>query len=53
MAKPEGIKTGKKDNSRKHPYVREQWMRTKREGRPKQTWNPETNTWQKDEYTGA
>ena len=27
-----------KDNSKKHPYVREQWMKAKREGRPKQVW---------------
>lgn len=27
-----------KDNSRKHPYVREQWIKSKRANRPKQKW---------------
>jgi hypothetical protein len=45
-----------KDNSRKQPYKREQWIAAKREGRPKQVWvmegvlgKPETITghWEK------
>jgi hypothetical protein len=36
-----------KDNSRKHAYDREQWIKTKKAGRPKQVFNPETNTWRK------
>jgi hypothetical protein len=38
MAKPEGIVKRTKDNSRKQPYQREQWMLGKKLGRPKQRW---------------
>jgi hypothetical protein len=38
MAKPEGVSKGKKNNSHKHPYEREKWMKAKKVGRPKQIW---------------
>lgn len=38
MAKPEGITKKTKDNSRKHPHMREEWMAGKKLGRPKQIW---------------
>lgn len=42
MAKPVG--TGKtKDNSRKKPAEREDWMAGKKVGRPKQIWVEDTN----------
>ena len=34
--KPAGVVSKTKDNSKKKPYEREQWMRRKREGRAKQ-----------------
>ena len=40
MSKPEGITKRTKDNSRKKSYEREQWMKGKKIGRPKQVWVP-------------
>jgi hypothetical protein len=36
--KPEGISKKTKDNSNKRPYEREQWMKAKKLGRPKQVY---------------
>lgn len=38
MAKPAGLQSKLKDNSRKNYRVREEWMQGKRIGRPKQRW---------------
>lgn len=42
MGKPEGIVKRTKDNSRKRPQVREDWMKGKKIGRTKQVWVPAT-----------
>lgn len=39
MPTPAGVTKGKKDNSKKRPYDREQWMKGKKIGRPKQVYN--------------
>ena len=38
MSKPAGVIAKSKDNTKKKPYEREQWMRRKREGRPRQVY---------------
>jgi hypothetical protein len=39
MGRPEGvIKSKVKDNSKKHPHMREEFTQGKKIGRPKQTW---------------
>ena len=45
--KPEGISKKTKDNRNKHPHLREQWIKAKREGRTKQVWNVEKSAWEK------
>ena len=40
--KPEGIIKRTKDNDHKHPQQREEWMKGKKIGRPKQMWVPST-----------
>ena len=47
MARPAGLATKTKDNSRKKFREREEWMRGKRLGRPAQQFNAELNTWAK------
>ena len=42
MAKPVGVVTKTKDNSRKKFREHEDWMKGKKLGRPKQVWIPAT-----------
>ena len=44
---PAGITRKTKDNSKKLHRNREEWMRGKRIGRPKQVFDAETKTWGK------
>jgi len=46
MARPEGIVKRTKDNDHKHPQQREEWMKGKKIGRPKQVW-----VWDKEPIT--
>jgi len=36
--KPAGVASKLKNNDNKHPQAREEWMRRKREGRPRQVY---------------
>lgn len=47
MAKPAGVVTKTKDNSKKHPHEHDEWMRGKKLNRPAQQFNAETKTWGK------
>jgi hypothetical protein len=38
MTKPAGVARATKDNSKKHPQQRDEWMRGKKIGRRKQVW---------------
>lgn len=40
MGRPAGVERATKNNDNKHPHVREEWMKGKRIGRPKQAWVP-------------
>jgi hypothetical protein len=40
MAKPAGVARATKDNSKKHPQQRDEWMKGKKIGRKKQVWVP-------------
>lgn len=37
----------KKESTKKNGYGREQWMKAKKEGRTKQTFNPESNKFER------
>jgi hypothetical protein len=47
MARPAGLATKTKDNSRKKFREHDEWMEGKRIGRPAQQFNAELNTWAK------
>ena len=47
MAKPDGMATKTKDNSKKKFREREEWLIAKKLGRPAQQFNAELNTWAK------
>ena len=47
MAKPLGLATRKKDNSKKKFREHEEWQKGKRIGRPAQQFNAQSNTWSK------
>jgi hypothetical protein len=38
MARPAGVAKATKDNSNKHPHIREEFTKGKKLGRPKQRW---------------
>lgn len=47
MAKPVGLATKTKDNSRKKFRENEEWRKGKKLGRPAQQFNSQSNTWSK------
>ena len=47
MAKPVGLKSALKDNSKKKWREHDEWMIGKKIGRPKQQWNPNGGYWEK------
>ena len=47
MARPTGLATKTKDNSKKKYRENQEWKQGKKLGRPHQQFNAETNTWGK------
>jgi len=47
MARPTGLQSKLKDNSKRNYRAREEWQTGKKLGRPHQQFNAELNTWAK------
>ena len=47
MARPTGLQSKLKDNSKRNYRAREEWKQGKKLGRPHQQFNAELNTWAK------